>query len=143
MTQLQSFAPWINRLVLVAATFVFAAIGLRYIADPVSAAAATGVTITSPLASTTTRIGFGAFPLGLAIFSVSCLFSKARLGTGVALVATVVSTAIAVRLFSLVTDGVAAESVRLFIPEGAILALAVTGLSLESAARRASPSPAA
>jgi hypothetical protein len=48
----------------------------------------------------------------------------------------VVSTAIAVRLLSLVIDGAAAESVRLFISEGAMLALAITGLNLESAARR-------
>jgi hypothetical protein len=136
MTRLLNSAPWINRLVLMAATFVFAAIGLRYIADPVTASAATGVTLTSPLAFTVTRIGFGAFPLGFAIFNVSCLFSRARLRTGVGLVVTVVSTAIAVRLFSLVTDGAAAESVRLFIPEGAMLALAIAGLSLESAARR-------
>jgi hypothetical protein len=101
-----------------------------------SASAATGVKLISPLASTVTRIGFGAFPLGFAIFNVWCLLSRARLRTGVGLVVTVVSTAIAVRLLSLVIDGAAAESVRLFIPEGAMLALAITGLNLESAARR-------
>jgi Domain of unknown function (DUF4345) len=142
MTRLLNSAPWINRLVLVAATFIFATIGLRYIADPVGASAATGVTLTSPLASTVTRIGFGAFPLGFAIFNVWCLLSRARLRTGVGLVVTVVTTAIAVRLLSLVIDGAAAESVRLFIPEGAMLTLAITGLSLESGERRRQASQA-
>jgi hypothetical protein len=136
MTRLLDSARWINRLVLVAATFIFATIGLRYIADPAGASAATGVMLTSPLASTVTRIGFGAFPLGFAIFNVWCLLSRARLRTGVGLVVTVVSTAIAVRLLSLVTDGAAAESVRLFIPEGAMLVLAIAGLRLESASLR-------
>ena len=111
MTRLLKSAPWINRLVLAAATLIFATIGLRYVADPVNASAATGVILTSPLASTVTRIGFGAFPLGFAIFNVWCLFSRTRVQAEVGLVVTVVSTAIAVRLLSLVTDGGAAESV--------------------------------
>lgn len=140
MTRLLGFAQWINRLVLLAAALIFAAIGLRYIANP---AGATGVVLTSALASAVTRIGFGAFPLGFAIFNVTCLFSRTRARTGVGLVLTVVITAIAVRLFSVATDGPVAESVRLFIPEGAMLVLAVVGLSLESAARRRQSSQAA
>ena len=136
MTRLLGFAQWINRLVLVAATLIFAAIGLRYIANPVGAAAATGVVLTSALGCAVTRVGFGAFPLGFAIFNVTCLFSKARARTGVGLVLTVITTAIAVRLFSVATDGPDAGSVRLFIPEGAMLALAIAGLSLDAAAQR-------
>lgn len=143
MTRLLGFAQWINRLVLLAAALIFAAIGLRYIANPAGASAATGVVLTSALASAVTRIGFGAFPLGFAIFNVTCLFSRTRARTGVGLVLTVVITAIAVRLFSVATDGPVAESVRLFIPEGAMLVLAVVGLSLESAARRRQSSQAA
>jgi hypothetical protein len=44
MKHLSRFAPWINRAVLAAAALIFTTIGLRYIADPVRAAAATGVT---------------------------------------------------------------------------------------------------
>ena len=65
---------WIYRVVLAAAAFIFTMIGMRYVADPVHAAAATGVTLGSAFATTTTRIGFGAFPLGFAIFSFVCLF---------------------------------------------------------------------
>ena len=133
MKRYSRLALWIDRLVLAAATSIFTTIGLRYIADPVRAAAATGVTLGSAMASTTTRIGFGAFPLAFAIFSLSCLLSRRRLRAGVSLVATVVTTAIVVRLFSLAADGAAAESIRLFIPEAAILLLSISGLLLEAA----------
>jgi hypothetical protein len=136
MTQASRFAPWINRLVLSAAAFIFSTIGFRYIADPVRAAAATGVTLGSGLASTTTRIGFGAFPLAFALFSFACLLSNRRLRAGVSLVATVVATAIAVRLFSIAADGATPQSTRLFAPEIVILILALSGLFLEAARSR-------
>ncbi|HYL77398.1 MAG TPA: hypothetical protein VEU96_24505 [Bryobacteraceae bacterium] len=139
MKHFSRFAPWINRLVLAAATVIFTAIGLRYIADPVRASAATGVTLNSGLAETTTRIGFGAFPLAFAIFSFVCLLSRRRLLVGVSLVITVVTTAIAVRLFSIAADGMVPQSVRLFVPETAILLLSITGLLLEGARSRHQP----
>jgi hypothetical protein len=143
MKHFSRFAPWINRLVLAAATLVFTTIGLRYIADPVRASAATGVTLTSGLAATTTRIGFGAFPLAFAIFSFACLLSTRRLLTGVSLVATVVTTAIVVRLYSIAADGVAPESVRLFVPEAIILLLSLSGFLLEAARLKRQPEEAA
>ena len=82
------FAPWIQRIVLAAATFVFGAIGMRYVADPVQAATATGATLNTAFAVTTTRVGFGAFPLGVAIFTVTSLFSTRRLVPALQLVAT-------------------------------------------------------
>jgi len=122
--------PWINRLVLAAATVIFTAIGFRYTADPVGAAAATGAALNTAFAITTTRIGFGAFPLSFALFSFYCLLSTQRLRTGVSLVATVLATAILVRLISTAADGAAPQSVRLFIPEAAILLLSIGGLVL-------------
>lgn len=133
MKQLSRFAPWINRLVLAAATLIFTMIAVRYIADPVRASAATGVTLTSSLAETTTRIGFGAFPLAFAIFSFVCLLSTRRLMVGVSVVTTVVATAIAVRLYSIAADGMVPESVKLFVPETVILLLCITGVLLETA----------
>jgi hypothetical protein len=134
--RISHFALWINRVVLCAATLIFTMIGLRYVADPVGASAATGVALTSGLAVTTTRIGFGAFPLGFAIFSLVCLLSTRRLITGVSLVATVISTAIVVRLFSIVADGAVPQSLRLFVPETVIFLLAFTGLLLEAARKQ-------
>lgn len=135
MKHFSSFAPWMNRLVLAAATLIFTMIGMRYIADPVRASAATGVTLGSGLAATTTRVGFGGFPLAVAIFSFACLISTRRLRAGVSLVATVVATVMVVRFYSIAADGMAPESVRLFVPEALILVLSVGGLFLESARR--------
>jgi hypothetical protein len=105
-------------------------IGARYIANPVGVSAGMGVSLNSSLAITTTRVGFGAFPLSFAIFSFLCLLSPRRLRTGVSLVATVIATAIVVRLIGLLADGAVAESIRLFIPEGVILLLSAAGLLL-------------
>lgn len=143
MTKLIGFAPWINRFVLLGATLIFSVIGLRYIADPVHTAAATGVTFNSALASTTTRVGSGAFPLGLAIFTFACLISARRLLVGVSLIATVITTAIVVRIVGVVVDGPALDSTRLFIPEGIMLILAVVGMVLETARRRNRPAATA
>jgi hypothetical protein len=134
--QLSRFAPWINRLVLTAATFIFTMIGLRYIAHPVQAAAETGATLSSGLAATTTRVGFGAFPLAIAIFSFACLLSTRRLMIGVSLVCTVIATAIVVRLFSIAADGMVPQSTKLFVPETVIFVLSLTGLALETARAR-------
>ena len=133
MRRISHFALWVNRVVLCAAVLIFTMIGVRYVSDPVGASAATGVTLNSGLAVSTTRIGFGAFPLAFAIFSLVCLLSNRRLITGVSLVATVISTAIIVRVFSVLADGVIPQSVRLFVPETVILLLALTGLLLEAA----------
>jgi hypothetical protein len=125
------FAPWIQRIVLAAATFVFGAIGMRYVADPVQAATATGATLNTAFAVTTTRVGFGAFPLGVAIFTVTSLFSTRRLVPAVQLVATLVTSAIVVRVIGIIADGAVPASSKLFIPEGVILLLSLTGLLLQ------------
>jgi len=125
------FAPWIQRIVLAAATFVFGGIGMRYVADPVQAASATGATLNTAFAVTTTRVGFGAFPLGVAIFTVTSLFSTRRLVPAVQLVATLVTSAIVVRVIGIIADGAVPASSKLFIPEGVILLLSLTGLLLQ------------
>src|SRR5579863_1097484 len=121
MDKLIRFAPWIGRIVLLGATVIFSMIGLRYITDPIQASAATGITLGSALAATTTRVGSGAFPLGFALFTFACLISRQRLLIGISLVATVIITAIIVRIFGMVVDGPAPASTRLFIPEAIML----------------------
>src|SRR5689334_13669995 len=82
------FAPWIARVVLTMASVVFTGIALRYIVDPAAASAKTGVALNTPLAYSTTRVGLGAFPLALALFSFTCLISRRRMFEGVRLIAT-------------------------------------------------------
>ena len=131
MTRAERIAPWLTRAALTGATFVFAMVGLRYVLNPVSASAETGVQLSSALASTATRVGFGAFPLGVAIFTLTCLISARRRLAGLSLVAIVVGTAIVVRIAASVADGPVPQSMRLFIPEAAMFTLAVSGLALE------------
>lgn len=135
MERLTRFAPWISRIVLAGATLVFSMIGLRYITDPVQNSAKIGISIGSALAATTTRVGSGAIPLGLAIFTLICLISTRWLLAGVGLVSVVATTAIVVRALGLVTDGPAPESTRLFIPEGILLVLSVAAIILETRRR--------
>jgi hypothetical protein len=143
MQHLSRIAPWVNRLVLAVSTLLFTMISLRYIADPVRASAARGATLGSPLAATTTRVGFGAFPLAFAIFSLVCLLSRRRVVAGISLVAIVMTTAILVRLVSIAADGAIPQSTRLFIPETVILLLSLGGLMMEAARRRAQPAEGA
>ena len=130
------FAPWIARIVLTMASVIFAAIGLRYIGDPAGASAKTGVLLSTALAYTVTRVGFGAFPLALALFSFTCLFSSRRLFEGVRLILVLCATVIGVRLYGTVADGFARESAVLFIPEVILLALSMAALRLETARKR-------
>jgi hypothetical protein len=136
MERLARLAPWISRTVLAGATLIFSVIGLRYITDPVHNSAKVGISVGSALASTTTRVGSGAIPLGLAIFALICLLSTRWLFAGVSLVSIVAATAIMVRVLGMVTDGPAPESTRLFIPEGILLVLSVTAIILEVRRRR-------
>lgn len=131
MKRLSRFAPWINRIVLSASTLVFTMIGIRYIVNPVSAAAATGAVLKTPLAATTTRIGFGALPLAIAVFALTSLVSSRRLVPAVRLVVIVVSFAIIVRAIGIVADGPVSASSRLFVPESVILLFALAGLFLQ------------
>jgi|SRR6185437_6299277 len=131
------FAPWIASIVLAVSSVIFTGIGMRYISDPVGSSVKTGVTLSTPLAYTTTRVGFGAFPLAFALFSLTCLISRRRLFEGVTLILILDTTVIGVRIYSLIVDGAERESVMLFIPELILLALAITALLLDVARRRA------
>jgi predicted Na+-dependent transporter len=132
------FAPWLARLVLAMASVIFTAIGLRYITDPVGASAKTGVALNTALAYTTTRVGFGAFPLALALFSFTCLLSH-RLYEGVRLIAMLATTVIAVRLYSTIADGFERASIVLFVPELILLALALTAALHDPGRRQGQP----
>jgi hypothetical protein len=140
MKKLQRLAPWLNRVVLALSVLVFARIGLRYLVDPVGAEAAVGGTLAAPMAITTARIGLGGFPIALALFNLTCLFSRRRFSAGVKLVAIVAFTAMAVRLYSAIVDGAVPQSTKLFLPESFIFIAALTALFLERGglSRRAS-----
>lgn len=129
-------APWLSRAALVPPTVIFIAVAARYLADPVGAAAGLGVSLATPQAVTTIRIGFAAFPLAFAAFLAACLFSTRRLLAGLALAVTVAAVATAVRALGISIDGTAAESVRLLRAELGLVAVLVAGLAVEIGRRR-------
>src|ERR1700674_1528821 len=95
--------PWISRTVMVAALVVLTLISSKFIGHPVDAAAASNMTLGSPLAITNMRASFGAFPLGCALFVLVCLVTSSLRRTG--FVALIVGTALVVRIFGVVADG--------------------------------------
>lgn len=131
------YAIWLSRLVLAAATFVFVAISVKYIGDPVGAAAAFKISLGSPAAITNMRVGFGAFPLGFAIITFSSLISTARHLRGLFFLMTIIGAATAARILGIVVDGPAAESLYVLRPELAMLTLSIVAILLETDRRRA------
>jgi len=121
----QRIVAWLSRLVLFAAMAIFALIGVRYLTNPVGAAAEFQTSFASPAGATSMRVGFGAFPLAFAAMLAVCLLSARRRRFGLAMVATIMGLASAARLVGIAIDGPAPESSRLLVPE-----LVMTGLSL-------------
>ncbi len=56
------------------------------------------------------RIGFGAFPLSVAVIVFACLLSTRRILMGLSVLATVVGVTTAVRLAGAIVDGAAPET---------------------------------
>lgn len=125
-----------RRAPLVMMTVIFTMISARYLLNPIGSAAAQGIAFTTPGGVTVARIGFGAFPLALAILAVSCLISTLRLLSGLYMVFTVVSVVTAIRIAGIVLDHSAHEAARLLFPEFLLLTLSIIALRLESARRR-------
>jgi hypothetical protein len=128
--------PWFCRSILMMATFVFTTISVRYIGNPIRTAAAFKITLGSPAAITNMRVGFGAFPLGFAIITFSCLISPRRFLRGLYFVMTIIATATAARVLGIVVDGPAAESLGVLRPELVMLTLSIVGIFLETRRRR-------
>jgi hypothetical protein len=131
------FAPWISRLVLGVVTLIFLMIGLRFLHDPVAAAGALGVTISRGLATTTLRVGLGAFPLAFAIIVASCLRSQRSLPRGLAIVTVMIGTALVVRAYGIVADDTGIASRHVLTAEAIVFGLATFAMAAEAARRRA------
>ena len=125
-----------SRAALVPPIVIFVAVSARYLADPVAISAALGVSLTTPQAVTTTRIGFGASPLAFALFLAGCLFASRRLLAGLSLALVVASVATVIRAVGISIDGTAAESVRLLHAEIGLVAILLGGLTIELGRRR-------
>ena len=122
---------WFNRLVLAGATILFSLIGIRYIADPISAVAPHQITLGSSEAITDMRVSGGVF-LGIAGVLLASIFSRRRLLGGIGVLALVSITVTAVRLYGVAVDGPAPFTLQVLKPEIALVLLSSLGFLLES-----------
>lgn len=139
MERVRRLAPWLTQFVLGAATLVFALIGWKYIADPVHTAATSGITLNSALAVTNMRASFGAFPLACAIIALTCLLFPRLHFTGLCFVATMIGVVMIVRIFGILIDGTASQSLMVLGAEAILLMLSLSGLFIEQGGRRYRP----
>jgi hypothetical protein len=115
---------------MVGLTIVLTLIAFRYLANPVQAAAETGITFTSPGGITVARVGFAAFPLAFATFFVTCLFSQRRILDGLKIELILLGIVIGVRALGMVLTH-SSETAKLFAPEFVMTALCVLAIRLE------------
>lgn len=125
-------ALWLSRGVLVVVAAILTLISQRYLRDPVGGAAERGIVLSSPLAATIARVGFGAFPLACAIIVAWCLAAADRLRAGLWFVVILFGTVLVVRVAGAVVDKSLSESIPLIIPEVVFLALTATALIVGS-----------
>lgn len=126
--------PWISRAVMFAALVVLSLISSKFIGHPADAAAASDITLGSPLAVTNMRASFGAFPLACALFLLLCLATSSLRRTGLVFVMLIIGTALVVRIFGVVADGTLAESLRLLMAETVLFSLSLAAYAGEQLA---------
>jgi hypothetical protein len=121
MTGLLRHSIWFGRVVLVAAIFLFSAIAMKNLGDPIAAVAPHEITLGSAAGITVARVGFGAFPLGFAIVLATCLISERRLLIGLGFLSILAIVVTAVRVFGAVVDGPAPFTLMVLKPEVALI----------------------
>jgi hypothetical protein len=119
---------WFNRVILGFATLIFFLIGFKYILDPVSAAASSGMSLPTAFGLTNMRAGVGGFSLGCALIAATCLASRERLWLGLWFVLGILGPVLIVRLYGVAVDNTLAQSAQLLLPESVLLSLSVVAL---------------
>jgi hypothetical protein len=120
---------WLGGVILLAATAILGMISQKFLFDPSAQAAARGITLSTPLAVTIARVGFGGFPLAGAIITAASLFTG-RLSRGLWFIVILFGTVLAVRVVSGATNGSLAASVPLIIPEVVFVTLSSIALAI-------------
>jgi hypothetical protein len=128
-------APWLSRLVVLAVAILFSTIGLKFIIDPHTAAAASGITLEAGFGYTNTRAGFGGFPLGFALLLFLSLFWSRWLPPALVSIATVTAVILVVRIFGAAQDHTLPQSAHLLVPEAVITIASLFALRMEQAYR--------
>src|SRR5579859_630076 len=131
MNALLRHSIWFNRLVLAAATFLFSAIALRGLFDPVGSSAVHQIILGSTAGVTVARVAFGGFPLAFALVLFACLVSDRRLVIGLFVVT-------GARVLGIVLDGPAPFTMHVLKPEIGLVVASIAALLLERRRREAS-----
>jgi len=137
MNGLLRHSIWFNRLVLAVATFLFSAIALRGLFDPVGSSAVHQITLGSAAGVTVGRVAFGGFPLAFALILLACLVSDRRLLIGLSVLAPVAVVVTAARVLGIVLDGPAAFTMHVLKPEVGLVVASIAALLLERGRRDA------
>jgi hypothetical protein len=117
------------RFPIIALAAVLIMIAIRYLTDPVGAAAQVGIAITSPGGTIVARVAFGAFPLGFAAFFAVCLFSGDRLLSALHTELTLLGIVIAVRITGMAAAR-SSETAKLLLPEAIMALLCIAAIRL-------------
>jgi hypothetical protein len=136
METISRMSSWLGRAVLLVATIIFTLISIRFFSDPVGAAASAHIITGTPTAVTMIRVGFGGFPLAIAIINVVCLVSAKRLLTGLYFLTIMIGVITFVRIWGAVADGATPETLKVLRPEIVLLALSMLSIALEYRTRR-------
>jgi hypothetical protein len=102
--RIESLAPWLSRTVMVPPMLIMTLIGVRYIGNPMHAAAPTGVTLSTPEALTDTRV-VGALALTVAFVIAASIVFFRSLRMGHATVIALMAFILAVRILGFAQDG--------------------------------------
>jgi hypothetical protein len=135
------FLIWVSRFPLIAATAIFTAISVRFLLDPVRAAAARGIVFSSNGGITVGRVGFGGFPLAFALILLACLISRRRILAGIYMVLTIDIVALLVRIIGMVIDNSVKENIPVLVPETVLLLVSLIALNVELRRRRQEMEP--
>lgn len=137
MDRLLRHTIWFSRLVLAAATLLFAMIALRSLLDPVGSSAAHQITFGSGEGVTVARVGFGGFPLAFALMLLFCLLSARRLFAGLSMLVLVAVVVTAARVLGIAIDGPAPFTMHVLKPEIGFIVASATALLFERRRRHA------
>jgi Domain of unknown function (DUF4345) len=127
---------WFNRVVLAAAGLLMTGIGLRGLFDPVHFSAQHAIALGSAAGVTVARVGFGGFPLAVAMVLMGCVVAERRLLAGLSVLAVVAVVITAARLLGLILDGAAPFTVQVLKPEVGLILLSTTALAFERSRSR-------
>jgi hypothetical protein len=128
---MRTLSKWLSRIILILPIVLFVQIGIPHLLHPVETLAGRGISFSSGFGITTARMGFGAFPLGLAVFLLGCVLSDRRVLTGLSLVATMDAVILVMRIFAMNADASVQDNLKLVAAEVVLLILTGIGILLE------------